>query len=83
MGNANDASIAGNLDHLENPRDIFADLFSKSHPNIAWVIRRAPAYNKTFEAEKAYTALIDYINDFFGNIEIGLELLSNTNTTYK
>ena len=83
MGDTNDASMADNSHHSNNPRDVLADLFAQSHPNIAWAIYRAPAYSKTFEADTAYAALTDHNSDFLGNIEAGLELLSNGNTTHE
>ena len=72
--------MEGNHDLPQNPRDIFAGLFNKSHPNIAWAIRRAPTYPPDFNADTIYTALIDHANNFLNNMEIGFELMDNENT---
>jgi hypothetical protein len=76
MGDTNNAEMA----ETQNPRDVFADLFTETYPNIAWTIRRSPPYPKTFEPSKAYLTLIDYTNEFLNNIEAGLQCMYNTNT---
>jgi len=68
MGDTSDTKIA----ETQNPRDVFADLFTQIYPNIAWTIRRSLPYPKTFEADKAHLTLINYTNKFLSNIEAGL-----------
>jgi len=68
-------------DNPHNPRDALAALFTQSHPNITWAIRRAPTYKKAFDANTAYTYFINHASEFLDSIEMGLELMAGTNTT--
>jgi len=76
MGDINDAEMA----ETQNPREVFVDFFTQTHPNIAWTIYRSPLYPKTFKADKAYYTLVDHTNEFLSNIEAGLQFMYNTNT---
>ena len=67
----------------QNPRDVFADLFTQTYPNIAWIIRRSLLYPKTFKPSKAYFTLANYTNEFLNNIKVGLQCIYNTNTANK
>ena len=64
----------------ENPRDVLANLFTPSHPNIAWAIRRAPTYKKALNANTTYADLINHTSEFLDNIEMGFDLMASTNT---
>ena len=68
IGNTNDAEMA----ETQNPRDVFADLFTQIYPNIAWTIRCSLLYLKTFKPSKAYLTLINYTNKFLNNIKVEL-----------
>jgi hypothetical protein len=67
-------------DQPENPRDVLANLFTPSHPNIAWAIRRAPTYKKALNANTTYADLISHTSEFLDNIEMGFDLMASTNT---
>ena len=56
----------------QNPRDVFADLFTQIYPNITWIIYHSPLYPKTFKPSKAYLTLANYTNEFLNNIKVGL-----------
>ena len=56
----------------QNPRNVFADLFTQTYPNIAWTIRYSLPYPKTFKPSKAYLTLTNYTNKFLNNIKAGL-----------
>ncbi len=73
--------MGDNPDQPKNARDVLADLFAQSHPNITWAIRRAPTYKKALDANAAYANFINHTSEFLDNIEMGLELIANTNTT--
>jgi hypothetical protein len=75
-----DTNMTNNLDHSKNPRDALADLFTQSYPNIIWAIHCAPAYKTTFNTTSAYTDLTNHADCLLGNIEVGLEFLTNLNT---
>ena len=79
MDNTSDTKMT----KTQNPHNIFADLFTQTHPNIIWTICCSPLYPKTFEANKAYFTLINYTNEFLSNIKAGLQCLYNTNTINK
>jgi ribonucleotide monophosphatase NagD (HAD superfamily) len=68
-------------DNPHDPRDVLAALFTQSHPNITWAIRRAPTYKKAFDANTAYAYFINHASEFLDSIEMGLELMAGTNTT--
>lgn len=76
----NNVNMTENSDPQMNPRDVLANLFHTSFPNIAWAIRRAPEYDKNFNANGVYHELIDHTCTLLGNIETSLELLHTTNT---
>ena len=68
MGNTSDTKMA----KTQNPHNIFADLFTQTHPNIVWTIYYFLLYPKTFKANKTHLTLINYTNKFLSNIEAGL-----------
>ena len=79
MGNTSDTKMA----ETQNPCDIFADLFTQTHPNITWIICCSLLYPKTFKANKAHFIFINYTNEFLSNIKVGLQCLYDTNTANK
>jgi len=64
----------------QNPREVFIDFFTQTHPNIAWIIRRSLLYPKTFKADKAYYTLVNHTNEFLSNIKVGLQFMYDINT---
>lgn len=74
-----DDTMTNNPDRPENPRDVLADFFTPSHSNIAWAIRRAPTYKKILDANVTYADLINHTSEFLDNIEMGFDLMANTN----
>ena len=76
MDDTNDTKII----KTQNLHNVFADLFTQTHPNIVWTICSSPLYPRTLKADKAYYTLIDYTNEFLSSIEAGLLSMYNINT---
>jgi hypothetical protein len=52
------------------------NIFTQSHPSIAWAIHCAPAYKKALEANFDYNNLTNILN----YIDVGFKSIINTNT---
>ena len=79
MGDISNTKMA----ETQNLCNVFVDLFTQTHSNIAQTICCSPLYPKTFEANKAHLILINYTNEFLSNIEVGLQCLYDINTVNK
>lgn len=67
-----------------NTRDILADRFQATHPNVAWAIRQSPTmYPSSFPAQEAYQHLSQHTPDFLNSIEGGLSNLYDDNHTLR
>jgi hypothetical protein len=62
-----------------NPQNILANVFTQSHPSIAWAIHCAPAYRKAFKANFNYNNLTNILN----YINVGFESIIYINTANK